>query len=103
MQEFRVSFVSIWMRLNNDRSIMYSVKYESDKKFKFLQVKVQFRNPGSEKDCEVALTGDNESWYHLKCKISGQHVKEKLDKELKIVIREQTVSSATIEVYFEQS
>ena len=45
----------------------------------------------------MARGGENDSWYHLKCKITGD-VKEKLDKELKIVIREQSASSATIEV-----
>ncbi|XP_063677471.1 uncharacterized protein LOC134813567 [Bolinopsis microptera] len=61
------------------------------------QVKVQFKNLGTDNDCEVARGGENDSWYHLKCKITGD-VKEKLDKELKIVIREQSASSATIEL-----
>ena len=65
------------------------------------QVKVQFKNPGANNDCEVARGGENDSWYHLKCKISGDNAKEKLDKELKIVIREQSASSATIEVRFD--
>ncbi|KAL5264496.1 hypothetical protein ACHWQZ_G005549 [Mnemiopsis leidyi] len=62
------------------------------------QVKVQFKNPGADNDCEVARGGENDSWYHLKCKITGENVKEKLDKELKIVIREQSASTATIEL-----
>ena len=59
---------------------------------------MQFKNFGSDNDCEVARGGENDSWYHLKCKITGE--KEKLDKELKIVIREQSASSATIEVFY---
>ena len=63
-----------------------------------LQVKVQFKNFGSDNDCKVARSVENDSWYHLQCKITGEHVREKLDKELKIVIRETSGNSAFIEV-----